>query len=157
MLGEFHQSQRLGMTDQLAKDAVSLGQGTDGLALLPRDAHRQELREPGSLTDHAQGPVLGVDHDDRGLDDPTQHLGQIKASAHRHDGIQQQGRLGRTPHHGVQPLLEITRQRAQTAVCLAAVAGSPVAVVAHRASSRDPRSAPGHTFHGNGLTARSIW
>ncbi|SCE19657.1 hypothetical protein GA0115234_106835 [Streptomyces sp. DvalAA-43] len=152
MLGEFHQPQRLGVPDQLAEDAVPLGEGTDGLTLLPRHAHRQELCEPGFLTDRSQSPVLGVHHHNRGLDDPTQHLGQIKASAHRHDGIQQQGRLDRSPHHGVEPFLEITRQRAQPTMRLSAVAGSPVSVLAHRASSRDSRSASGHTFHGSSLT-----
>lgn len=110
---------------------MSFGQGADGLALLPRDTHRQELREPGSLTDHSQGPVLGIDQDDRGLDDPTQHLGQVEPSAHRHDGLQQQGRLGRTPLHGVQPILEIARQRAQPTVHLSAVVRY---LVAHGAS-----------------------
>lgn len=54
MLGGLHQPQPPGVPDRLPEDAVSLGQGADGLTLLHRDAHRQEPREPGSLPDRSQ-------------------------------------------------------------------------------------------------------
>lgn len=142
MLGEFPEPQGLGMTDQLAQEAVPLRQRADGLSLLRRYAHRQELREPGSLADHSQGSVLGIDHNDCGLDDPAQHLGQIKSPSHRHHGVQEQGRLGRATSHGIETPVEVVRQGAQATARLAAAVSS---VVAHSASIVTRTSRAGHT------------
>jgi hypothetical protein len=88
MLGKLREPQGLRMTDELAQEAVPGRQRADGLPLFRRDAHGQELRQPGSLANNSQSPVLGIGHNNCGFDDPAQHLGQIEPSSHRHHGIQ---------------------------------------------------------------------
>ncbi|OEV17632.1 hypothetical protein AN221_26675 [Streptomyces nanshensis] len=89
MLGEFTEPQWLRVADQLTEEAVAGGEVADPFPYVVVDADREELGELLVVPDHAQRPVLGVDEDDRRLDDPPQHLGQRQFPADRHDGLQQ--------------------------------------------------------------------
>lgn len=90
MVGEFRQAQRLGMSDQLAQDAVALGIGADTRDLLRVDAHGVEGRQPLAVrADHPERRVLRVDQGRRGLDDAAQCLLQVEFAADRQHGLQE--------------------------------------------------------------------
>lgn len=100
--------------------------------------------------------VVGVHHDDCGLDDPARRPGQIELSAHRHDRVQQQGRLGRSPHHGVEPFLEIAPATRPADDAPPRSGRIPRLRARPRCFRHGPRSAAGSHLHGRNLTARGI-
>jgi len=67
------QAQGLGIPDENAQDPLADRERSDCLALLGRDAGRDEVQEPAVRTDDSQGSVSRIRQFDRQLDDPLQH------------------------------------------------------------------------------------
>ena len=90
MLGEVGQAQRLGVGDQQAEDAVTLGQVADRTARVVVDADGDELGEARArLVEHAERAVGGVDEVDGAADDAPQHRRQVEVGADRQHGVEQ--------------------------------------------------------------------
>lgn len=89
VVGQFGQSQRYGMADQLTEQPVAAGQIPDPGPSLVVHAHRDELRQALLPADHPQRAVLRVDQHHGRLDDVPQHLGQIQLPPDGQDRLQQ--------------------------------------------------------------------
>ena len=89
MRGDVGQTQRPGIVDQQAEQAVSLGPVVDPLDLVLAQADRDELGQPPVVADDAQRPVGRVDEPDRGLHDAPQGGLQVQARADGDDRLEQ--------------------------------------------------------------------
>ncbi|GGX79646.1 hypothetical protein GCM10010358_37300 [Streptomyces minutiscleroticus] len=90
MLGQLRQPERFGVADQLAQDAVSLGEVPDAGDLLLADAYGVEGRQPLAVrADHAERGVLRLDQYRRGFHDAVQRLLKVEFPADGQHRLQQ--------------------------------------------------------------------
>jgi hypothetical protein len=68
--GDVWQPQRLGISNQHAKDSLADRERSNRPPLLNRDAGRNEVQQPAVRTDDAEGSIARVCQFDRQLDDP---------------------------------------------------------------------------------------
>ncbi len=109
VLGQVGQTQRLGVADQLTEQAVPRRQRADPPDLLLVQPHRDELRQPLVLPDHAERPVLGVHQLRRRLHDVLQHLGEFEIAPDREHRLQQAVYPVPGPAGSVQPRLQFVQ------------------------------------------------
>ncbi len=77
MAAEIGQAERPGIEDEQPENAMALGQVSDGLGHLGRDAHADKLRQPiAALRHNAESSVAGTDDLDGGGDDIAQDVGE---------------------------------------------------------------------------------
>jgi hypothetical protein len=98
VLAQIREGQRLGVDDEQAEDAVTLGQVADRPATFLVDANGDELGKSRSrLVEHAERSVRGVDQADAAVDDAPQHCRQVEVGADCHHGVEQ---LAQAPRPG---------------------------------------------------------
>jgi hypothetical protein len=103
--------QGIGVGDELAEHALSLGQRAHPCRLLVVDADVDEPRQPRAvLAQHAEGSVAGLDEAGGGLNDPAQRDVEVEARRDAHERVQQVLHPRLRPGDGRQPLLDLLEQ-----------------------------------------------
>jgi hypothetical protein len=89
VLGKIMQSQRFGIPDQQAKDAMACGERTDPAGEVILDSYRDEMTEALVTADDSQRSVIGFQEVAGRTDHPEQDGLQAQVLGKRNHGIQQ--------------------------------------------------------------------